>query len=82
MYTKRKLDLDPGTVYHYSNYCFLLAGAVVEHVTKMNYFDYLKATLLQPARITEVEVFSTLASDEPISRQLPKVKVWGRTHWI
>jgi CubicO group peptidase (beta-lactamase class C family) len=62
MYTKRMLDLDPGTVYHYSNYCFLLAGAVVEHVTKMPYFDYVKTTLLQPAGITEVEVFPTLAS--------------------
>jgi CubicO group peptidase (beta-lactamase class C family) len=62
MYTKRKLDLDPGTVYHYSNYCFLLAGAVVEHVSKMPYFDYVKATLLQPAGITEVEVIPTLAA--------------------
>jgi CubicO group peptidase (beta-lactamase class C family) len=62
MYTKRKLDLDPGTVYHYSNYGFLLAGAVVEHVTKMAYFDYVKATLFQPAGITEVEVCPTLAS--------------------
>jgi CubicO group peptidase (beta-lactamase class C family) len=62
MYTKRMLDLDPGAVYHYSNYCFLLAGAVVERVTKMPYFDYVKTTLLQPAGITEVEVFPTLAS--------------------
>lgn len=62
MYTKRMLDLDPGTVYHYSNYCFLLAGAVVEHVSKVAYFDFVKSTLLQPAGITEVEVFPTLAS--------------------
>lgn len=62
MYTKRKLDLDPGTVYHYSNYGYLLAGAVVEKVTGMKYFDYVKATLLQPAGINEVQVISTLAS--------------------
>jgi CubicO group peptidase (beta-lactamase class C family) len=62
MYTKRMLDLDPGTVYHYSNYCFLLAGAVVEHLTNMPYFDYVKTMVLQPAGITEVEVFPTLAS--------------------
>jgi CubicO group peptidase (beta-lactamase class C family) len=42
----RMLDLDPGTVYHYSNFGYLLAGAVVEQVTGMKYFDYVKATLL------------------------------------
>ena len=62
MYTKRMLDLDPGTVYHYSNFGFLLAGAVVEHVTKRAYFDYVKKALLDPAGITEVKVISTLAS--------------------
>ena len=58
----RMLDLDPGTVYHYSNFGYLLAGAVVEHVTGMKYFDYVKETLLQPAEITEVQVIPTLAS--------------------
>ena len=67
MYTKRMLDLDPGTVYHYSNYGYLLAGAVVEKVTGMKYFDYVKATLLQPAEINEVQVISTLASQRTIN---------------
>jgi CubicO group peptidase (beta-lactamase class C family) len=62
MYTKKPLDLDPGTVYHYSNFGYLLSGAVVEHVTKMPYAEYVKATLLAPAGITEVEVIPTLAS--------------------
>ncbi len=59
----RMLDLDPGTVFHYSNFGYLLAGAVVEKVSGMKYFDYVKATLLQPAGIIEVEVFPTLASE-------------------
>ena len=63
----RKLDLDPGTVYHYSNFGYLLAGAVVEHVSGKNYFDYVKAMLLQPAGITEVEVIPTLASQRTSS---------------
>jgi CubicO group peptidase (beta-lactamase class C family) len=58
----RSLDLDPGTVYHYSNFGYLLAGAVVEKVTGQTYFDYLKTTLLQPAGISEVEVIPTLAT--------------------
>ena len=59
----RMLDLDPGTVYHYSNFGYLLAGAVVEKVAGMKYFDYVKTTLLQPANITEVLVFPMLASE-------------------
>lgn len=58
----RMLDLAPGTVYHYSNFGYLLAGAVVEHISGMSYFAYLKEALLVPAGITEVDVFSTLAS--------------------
>ena len=48
--------------YKYSNYGYLLAGAVVEQVTGMKYFDYLNQTILQPAGIKEVQVISTLAS--------------------
>ncbi|HEX5415821.1 MAG TPA: serine hydrolase [Chloroflexota bacterium] len=58
----RVLDFDPGTASHYSNFGYLLAGAVVEHVADTKYFDYVKKTLLQPAGITDVEVIPTLAS--------------------
>ena len=55
------LDFAPGTNTKYSNYGYLLAGAVVEHVTGQKYFDYVKNTLLQPAGITEVQVISSLS---------------------
>jgi CubicO group peptidase (beta-lactamase class C family) len=58
----RMLDFTPGTNNKYSNFGYLLAGAVVEKVTGMKYFDYVKTTLLQPANIAEVLVFPTLAS--------------------
>lgn len=58
----RMLDFTPGTNSKYSNFGYLLAGAVVEKVTGMKYFDYVKTTLLQPASISEVLVFPTLAS--------------------
>jgi CubicO group peptidase (beta-lactamase class C family) len=66
----RKLDLDPGTIYHYSNFGYLLAGFVVEHVSGMKYFDYVKTRLLQPAGITEVEVIPTLASQRTNSQAI------------
>ncbi len=58
----RMLDFAPGTNNKYSNFGYLLAGAVVEHLTGMKYFDYVKQALLEPAGIKEVQVISTLAS--------------------
>lgn len=56
------VDFAPGVISKYSNFGYLLAGAVVEKVTGMKYMDYVKTALLQPAGITEVAVFPTLAS--------------------
>jgi CubicO group peptidase (beta-lactamase class C family) len=63
MYHKYMLDFAPGTNNKYSNFGYLLASAVVEKVTGMKYFDYVNTTFLQPANISEVLVFPTLASN-------------------
>ena len=76
---QRKLDLDPGTVYHYSNYGYLLAGAVVEHVSGMKYYDFVKKTLLQPAGITEVAVIPTLASKRTNSQAIAEDEGLGQS---
>jgi CubicO group peptidase (beta-lactamase class C family) len=47
----------PGTNSKYFNFCYLLASAVVEKVTGMNYFDYLETKLFRPTNITDVEVW-------------------------
>lgn len=76
MYGKM-LDFTPGTNSKYSNFGYLLAGAVVEHVAGMKYSDYVNKTLLQPAGITDVQVFSTLAS----GRTANEVIVEDGGHW-
>ena len=58
----RMLDFAPGTNNKYSNFGYLLAGAVVEHVSGKSYFEYVRQVLLQPAGITEVEVMPTRAA--------------------
>jgi CubicO group peptidase (beta-lactamase class C family) len=75
----RKLDVDPGTVYHYSNFGYLLAGAVVEKVSGMKYFDYVKKTLLDPAGITEVQVISTLMSGRTNSEAIAEDEGLGQS---
>ncbi|HEY4358654.1 MAG TPA: serine hydrolase [Acidobacteriaceae bacterium] len=59
-YTPYNLTATSG--YKYSNFGFLLAAAVVEHVTSQTYYNYLNATLLHPLGLTEVKPISTLAS--------------------
>ena len=61
----RMLDFTPGARSQYSNFGYLLASAVVEKVTGMDYFDYVKNTLLEPTGITEVEVRPTAANQQP-----------------
>ncbi|MGC2200221.1 MAG: serine hydrolase [Stellaceae bacterium] len=58
----RPLDFTPGSKSQYSNYGYLLASAVVEKVTGIPFFDYIKEALLQPAGITDVIVSSTTAA--------------------
>ncbi len=57
------LQFAPGTDSAYSNYGYLLLGAVVEQVTGMSYHAYLAQAVLQPAGITEVEVIPTRAAN-------------------
>jgi CubicO group peptidase (beta-lactamase class C family) len=56
------LQFPPGSDSAYSNYGYLLLGAVVEKVTGMSYHAYLAQAVLQPAGIGEVEAFPTRAA--------------------
>ena len=67
---ERRLDFTPGTEEKYSNYGYLLAGAVVEHVTGQSYFEYLKERLLEPAGIREVKIMSTLLSGRTLGEAI------------
>lgn len=48
----RAPSFPPGTRMAYSNYGFLLLGAVVERVSGQNYYDYVKEHLFEPAGMT------------------------------
>lgn len=61
----RDLDFKPGTNNKYSNYGYLLASLLIEHVTNKDYFTYLKTSVLDPANITEVKVWPTIANPRP-----------------
>lgn len=66
----RMLDFAPGTNSKYSNFGYLLASAVVEHVTGVEFFAYVKATLLQPAGIGQVLLSPTAAAQRPANEAI------------
>jgi pimeloyl-ACP methyl ester carboxylesterase len=68
----RMLDYKPGSPpagksYTYSNYGYLLAGAVVEKVSGQKVFDYLRDTLLKPLSLTDVQPSPTAQSLKPMN---------------
>ncbi|HEX8212481.1 MAG TPA: serine hydrolase domain-containing protein [Longimicrobium sp.] len=52
LYGTRGLQFEPGAQHVYSNYGFMLLGAVVERVGGMGYDDYVASRVLAPAGMT------------------------------
>jgi D-alanyl-D-alanine carboxypeptidase len=52
MYGSRGLTQEPGARFEYSNYGFVLLGALIEQVSGMSYYDYVDEHVLRPAGMT------------------------------
>jgi CubicO group peptidase (beta-lactamase class C family) len=52
LYGKRPLLFKPGAKFDYSNYGFVLLGAVVEKVSGQSYYDYVREHIYEPAGMT------------------------------
>lgn len=50
------LTTRPGTAYAYSNFNFFLLGRVIGKVTGQRYEDYVKASILRPLGITDMQI--------------------------
>ena len=59
----RPLDFNPGEKYAYSNFGYAILGRVIENVTKMTYFEYLKQNVLIPTGIDDMELARSLPKD-------------------
>ncbi len=49
LYGPRGLQFEPGSRWAYSNYGFLLLGIVVQNVSGMSYYDYVRTHIFLPA---------------------------------
>jgi CubicO group peptidase (beta-lactamase class C family) len=49
LYGSRGLNFEPGARFEYSNYGFVLLGALIEHVSGATYDDYVRDHIFRPA---------------------------------
>lgn len=52
LYGQRELKFEPGSRWEYSNYGFVLLGAVIEKVSGQSYYDYVREHVYVPAGMT------------------------------
>ena len=52
LYGKRDLQFEPSSRWQYSNYGFLLLGAIIESVSGQSYYDYVRDNIFKPADMT------------------------------
>lgn len=52
LYGKREPAFEPGTKWDYSNYGYVLLGAVIEKVTGRSYYEHVKESVYRPAGMT------------------------------
>ena len=55
--SSQQLAFSPGSKWEYSNTGFVLAGKIIEIVTGMSYFDYIKENIFEPAGMSNSGFF-------------------------
>jgi D-alanyl-D-alanine carboxypeptidase len=55
LFGKRGLEFEPGARFAYSNYGYMLLGAVIEKVSGENYYDYVRKHIFKPAKMSNTD---------------------------
>ena len=55
LYGSRAPNFEPGTRLEYSNYGFVLLGAIIEAVSGESYYDYVRKHVFEPAGMTSTD---------------------------
>ncbi|MGC2765400.1 MAG: serine hydrolase domain-containing protein [Candidatus Acidiferrum sp.] len=77
LYGRRDVEFQPGSQFRYSNYGFLLLGALVEKVSGISYYEYVREYIFKPAGMTHTDSL-------PEAEDVPKRAVGylpGKSGW-
>jgi CubicO group peptidase (beta-lactamase class C family) len=66
LYGSRPLEFEPGAKWAYSNYGFLLLGAVIEKVSGQSYYDYVRKHIFEPAGMNATD---SLPESESVAKR-------------
>jgi D-alanyl-D-alanine carboxypeptidase len=78
LYGARALTHEPGAEHRYSNYGFVLLGALIEKVSGMSYYDYVRAKVFQPAGMTSTD--SLPETEKVLNRAMGYMR--GESGWV
>lgn len=77
LFGARPVRFEPGSRWEYSNYGFLILGAVIDRVSGQNYFEYVRDHVYAPAGMTST---GSEPEDQPVSdRSVGYTKEGGNT---
>ena len=80
LYGNRGLQFQPGSSWAYSNYGFVLLGAVIKRVTAGSYYDYVQKHIYDPAGMTRT---GSLSEDEAVpDRSIGYMRPPGTNRWV
>ncbi len=57
LFADEPLDFEPGERFQYSNSGFAVLGKVIEQVSEMSYFDYVRKHVFEPAGMTSTDSY-------------------------
>jgi CubicO group peptidase (beta-lactamase class C family) len=78
LYGARGLEFEPGARFQYSNYGFVLLGALIEKVSGMSYYEYVRGKVFQPAGMTSTD---SLPENESVPNRATGY-MRGETGWV
>jgi CubicO group peptidase (beta-lactamase class C family) len=79
LYGERGLEFEPGSRWAYSNYGFILLGAVIEKVTGQSYYDYVQEHIYEPAGMSRT---GSLPEEQALpDRSIGYTRPPGTTRW-
>ncbi len=63
LFASEPLDFEPGARFRYSNGGFIVLGAIIEKVSGMSYFDYVRENIYNKAGMKNTDCYET---DQPV----------------